>query len=242
MDLWTVLLAPILILQGKWVRLRTPKLPEAPGPRSGERGKGSPLSLLVLGDSAAAGVGIEHQERALSGHLVEALEPFFSLQWQLHARSGLTTTQAIPLVDAIEAKRFDVVLISLGVNDVLSPVTETRWLNQLAALTLTLKSRFDPKLILLTAVPPLGEFPALPWPLRAHLGRRANRFNAALTKWLQPQPDLALIQLGQSPEDLTPHLAPDRFHPGETTHQLWAQLASSQIRPHFAPPTIADCN
>ena len=38
-----------------WTRRRTPKLPEAAGPRSGTSGQGPPLQVLILGDSAAAG-------------------------------------------------------------------------------------------------------------------------------------------------------------------------------------------
>jgi hypothetical protein len=67
-------LAPILLCQGKYVRRVTPKLPEADGPRFGEAGVGKPLRLLVLGDSAAAGVGVNTQQEALAGHLVKGLE------------------------------------------------------------------------------------------------------------------------------------------------------------------------
>lgn len=229
MDPWTLVLSPILYLQGKWVRLRTPKLPEAPGPRSGERGTGPDITLLVLGDSAAAGVGIEHQSLALSGQLANQLEPLGRLQWQLHARSGLNTPQAWQLVQAIECQRFDVVLVSLGVNDVLSPISETRWCNEVARLTQSLRQRFAPSRILFTALPPLGAFPALPWPLRAHLGRRAVRFNHHLSQWVAQHPDLGLLNLAEPGGDLLTHLAPDRFHPGELAHQRWAELACREI-------------
>ncbi|WP_261389815.1 SGNH/GDSL hydrolase family protein [Ferrimonas balearica] len=239
MDPWTLLLSPILFLQGKWVKLRTPKLPEAPGPRSGERGSGPGISLLVLGDSAAAGVGIEHQSLALSGRLANQLEPHGPLQWQLHARSGLNTPQALHLVQAIEHQSFDVVLVSLGVNDVLSPISEARWLEELTRLTETLRQRFSPNRILYTALPPLGAFPALPWPLRAHLGRRAVRFNRHLGHWVEQQPDLALLNLAEPGGDLLSHLAPDRFHPGELAHQRWAELACREITPLLAQPEQA---
>ena len=55
---------PLLLLQAIWVRLRTIKLPEAQGQRTGVCGQGEPLTLLVLGDSAAAGVGTNLQENA----------------------------------------------------------------------------------------------------------------------------------------------------------------------------------
>ncbi len=54
----TAALAPLLLWQGRHVRRVTPRLPEAAGPRAGTTGHGPPLRLLVLGDSAAAGVGV----------------------------------------------------------------------------------------------------------------------------------------------------------------------------------------
>ena len=57
-------LAPLLILQGLYVRRVTPKLPEPLGKRSGVHGTGPRLRLLILGDSAAAGVGVSTQSQA----------------------------------------------------------------------------------------------------------------------------------------------------------------------------------
>ncbi|RMD81354.1 MAG: SGNH/GDSL hydrolase family protein, partial [Candidatus Dadabacteria bacterium] len=60
----TITLGPLLLWQGWRVRLNVPRLPEAPGPRQGRAGKGPLLRLLIVGDSAAAGVGAAHQDEA----------------------------------------------------------------------------------------------------------------------------------------------------------------------------------
>ncbi len=57
-------LAPVYLLQGRYVRRVTPRLPEAPGPRAGALGAGSELRLLLVGGIAA--------ER---GHDVDASRP-----------------------------------------------------------------------------------------------------------------------------------------------------------------------
>ena len=78
-DTILALAAPLLLVQGKYVRRVTPKLPEAAGAREGERrlrdAGGGPASLRVLitGDSSAAGVGTQHQDEALPGQLADAL-------------------------------------------------------------------------------------------------------------------------------------------------------------------------
>ena len=56
-----VLLGPVLLAQGIYTRRMTPRLPEAEGERQGEAGSGDVLRLLIVGDSAAAGVGAATQ-------------------------------------------------------------------------------------------------------------------------------------------------------------------------------------
>jgi hypothetical protein len=84
----TAALAPVLLVQGRRVRRTALELPEAAGPREGLSGTGAAFSLLVLGDSAAAGVGIATQDEALTGCLVRTLSTERTVQWRLVARSG----------------------------------------------------------------------------------------------------------------------------------------------------------
>ena len=69
----TIALGPVLLWQGQYVRRRTPRLPEASGARVGVTGTGKDLRLLVLGDSSAAGVGVETQSDALLGKTIAGL-------------------------------------------------------------------------------------------------------------------------------------------------------------------------
>lgn len=56
----TLALIPALVIQGNRVKKNTVQLPEPEGEREGTCGQGQPLSILIVGDSAAAGVGVEH--------------------------------------------------------------------------------------------------------------------------------------------------------------------------------------
>jgi len=84
----TIGLAPFFIAQGLYVRHVTTKLPEPSGERSGIYGYGPPLSLLILGDSAASGVGVPTQSKALSGQLITALGSEYRVSWKLIAQNG----------------------------------------------------------------------------------------------------------------------------------------------------------
>lgn len=223
----TAALGPVLLLQGLRVRRVTPRLPEPPGPRAGRVGKGAPLRLLVAGDSAAAGVGVASQDEALTGRLVAELSERRALDWRLEARTGYTTADAHAHMAALPEDRFDVVVLSLGVNDVTRGVGRSRWLAGQSSLADLLQARFGPRAILFTALPPMHLFPALPQPLRWYLGARAADFNASLADWLPRRPGCHLVVPDFQPDPT--HIATDGFHPGPAAYTAWAIRVARDI-------------
>ena len=223
----TAAFGPLLLLQGLHVRRVTPRLPEPPGPRSGHAGQGPALRLLVAGDSAAAGVGAASQDEALAGRLVAELSARRGLQWRLEARTGYTTADAHAHLAALPEERFDVVLLSLGVNDVTRGVGRTRWLARQAALADLVQARFAPRALLFTALPPMHLFPALPQPLRWYLGARARDFNDALADWVPRRPGCHLVTPDFQPD--AAHIADDGFHPGPGAYSAWARRVARDI-------------
>jgi lysophospholipase L1-like esterase len=223
----TAALGPLLLLQGLHVRRVTPRLPEPPGPRTGRSGQGAPLRLLVAGDSAAAGVGAASQDEAVTGRLVAELSARRSLYWRLEARSGYTTADAHAHLAALPEDRFDVVVLSLGVNDVTRGIGRAHWLARQTALADLLQARFAPRAVLFTALPPMHLFPALPQPLRWYLGARARDFNAALADWLPHRQGCHLVAPDFQPDQA--HIASDGFHPGPAAYTAWATQVARDI-------------
>lgn len=223
----TAALGPLLLLQGRYVRRVTPRLPEPPGPRSGRAGVGAPLRLLVAGDSAAAGVGAGSQDEALTGRLVAALSARRALDWRLEARTGYRTADAYEHLAVLPEERFDVVVLSLGVNDVTGGIGRTHWLARQAALADLLQARFAPRALLFTALPPMHLFPALPQPLRWYLGARARDFNVALADWLPRRPGCHLVVPDFQADPA--HIAGDGFHPGPAAYTAWAARIAREI-------------
>ena len=223
-----LIFAPIIIAQGSYVKRVTPKLPEASGERSGLSGQGTRIRLLIIGDSAAAGVGASEQQQALSGNLVRSLADSFQVDWQLLAKSGHTTLDSHQMLASQPQQEFDIIVTSLGVNDVTSSVAPSQWLLQQQELVNLLRKQFNCQQILITQVPPMGQFPALPQPLRGYLGARANQFNRKLSQWINSQADCQLIDINA---ELDPqHMASDGFHPGPVVYQHWANVIATKIK------------
>ncbi|AWY39888.1 SGNH/GDSL hydrolase family protein [Pseudomonas putida] len=227
-----ILLGPLLLMQGAYTRRVTPKLPEAEGEREGVAGAGDVLRLLILGDSAAAGVGAQSQSEALSGQLVSRLARTHRVCWALRAQSGLDSQGLLEHLQQQASQPFDVVLLSIGVNDVISQLTADQWIARQRQLIEVLTDRFAARLIVFSPLPPMHLFPALPQPLRWYLGYRAARFNTHLAL-LANRTDRCRM--------LTTHLAPvagsmarDGFHPGPAIYSVWADDAAQVIARHLA--------
>lgn len=221
-------LSPLLLMQGLYVRMVTPRLPEAAGARVGEAGAGPALRVLILGDSAAAGVGTDTQQRALSGQLAERLAGDYRLSWQLWAENGRTSGQSVALLERHPPVTFDTVLLSLGVNDVTGGLPLNKWLRQQHRLVDLLLGKFSARHVIFTPLPPMHHFPALPQPLRSVLGTRAELFNQALRGFIANQPQCSLLAFDLPMQ--AEFIASDGFHPSAMTYALWAEQAAAAIR------------
>ena len=234
LNLIRILLGPILLMQGKRVRRDILRLPEPDGAREGETGNGAELSVLLLGDSATAGVGVATQAQALSGQLSTRLARIYRLRWRLVAKTGWTTADGLAALGDLAPKHYDVTLISLGVNDVTTEERLEDWLACYAQIATRLQSTHGCKLVLACALPPMGGFTALPQPLRWYLGQHALRFDAALAGWAAAQGGVHQLTFDKSlnPSDM----AEDGFHPGPVIYDAWAAKAAAVIQQAMPPP------
>lgn len=231
-------LGPMLWLQGKYVRKVTPKLPEATGPRQGVRGHGPLLRLLIAGDSAAAGVGAASQDEALCGQLVQRLGQKFTVQWQLRAVTGLDSPGLATMLQSMDEQPLDVVVLSIGVNDVTNLMAPDRWVQWQERLAELIRVRYQPSVIIHSAVPPMHGFTALPQPLRWFMGRWALEMNFRLRKSIRE--DNRKFYQWPVPSDVSVGLATDGFHPGPLGYAAWAQglndlIAEIELEKHAWP-------
>jgi lysophospholipase L1-like esterase len=231
-QLATISLVPLLIAQGLYVRCVTPKLPEPPGERSGINGSGPPLRLLILGDSAAAGVGVSTQSQALSGQLVNALGSDFQVSWKLIAQTGNTAKKVVAKIQMALPEIFDVVVTSIGVNDVTHGTKSQKWIDRQGQIIELLQSKFHSQHIILSSIPPMHLFPALPQPLRWYLGIRAKRLNSALKKFAESCNQCEFVTIDFPLE--AAYMAADGFHPGTLAYSVWANHVAGIIRRRLA--------
>jgi lysophospholipase L1-like esterase len=229
--LTTALLFPVLLYQGKQARRTTPRLPEAGGSPCGQYGEGNPARrVLVIGESTAAGVGVETHDQGLASQLAK----------QIHERTGQTTAwhtfgvngirlgtllQELETADLPEA---DVVLLSMGVNDTTGFTPRFRFRQQLRALRRLLAPRYSGPILLLS-VPPMHRFTALPSPLRYVMGWRAMQLDRIYQQLARDaSADFGYLNY---PTVTDPDLlASDGYHPSPKGYAFIADAIASCIR------------
>ena len=222
-------LGPVLLPQARWLRRTALRLPEAAGPRQGQIGEGDPvLRLLVVGDSAAAGVGVADQGQALATQLARALSAALhgSIAWQLVAQSGVNTAECRALAARSNLQQADVVVTVLGVNDVSSQTTASHFARGLSLLWTDLRQRAGARRAVICGVPPMHLFPAIPQPLRWYLGRYAAWLDRAAQRWTE-QEGLGFCPVDWEAKD--GFVAADGFHPGAALYPEWARRLAGLI-------------
>lgn len=225
--LWTLclFLAPLLLLQGFWVRRTALRMPEAVGPRRGGDGD---LRLLVIGDSVVAGVGVSDTKDALPAQLAVQIANLHSggVNWQAIGHNGDRIRDLLTRLPLAQAPA-DLVIVNIGVNDVSHLTSMMRWQLDLAALVGELTQRFHAPIVLL-GLPPMHGFPLLPQPLRFALGVRARMLDHSLKHVGKLLPKVIYIAT-DLPVGVA-EMAADGYHPSAAIVALWARQISETLK------------
>lgn len=262
-------LAPLYLYQGRKVRRNTIRLPEPEGARCGcidlytnqdaaisslPTSHLPSLNLMIIGDSAAAGVGSETQQQALSGHLLPALQQsqsihnqFQVLNWCLQATTGHTSFDILRrlYVLAPPSSPIDVMIISVGVNDTTANTSAVKWQQQLADIITIAQRKFGVSQLIFCGLPPMAHMPALPAPLSHFIGAKAAQLDRVLQHVCRQNKDVhymatdfAQIAANHAHEisehsdaslDKAAIFASDGFHPSSITYRYWAEQLAELI-------------
>jgi lysophospholipase L1-like esterase len=239
-ELQALLLLPWLLAQGRRARQDTPRLPEAAGQRHGvvvlpDAGSGvRPLTILAIGESPVAGVGVDLQEQAITAQLAQLLACQWQrpVRWQALGKNGATVRDALASIRAgtmsLPSSQVQVLLVAFGVNDTTSFHRSDHYRRDLQALLAQLEQRLQPQLTILTGVPPVHLFPALPQPLRHVLGQKAHALSAVARQLAQQRPHTIFVPVTDGGGD-PGLLARDGYHPSIAGVRLWAQQLAQAV-------------
>ncbi|WP_019139934.1 SGNH/GDSL hydrolase family protein [Noviherbaspirillum massiliense] len=241
-EMLAVPLLPLLLLQGRRTRRVTPRLPEAGGPHSGimlpaaGAPAATPLRLLAIGESPVAGVGVSSYEEAITAQFARVLAACMArpVHWQAYGANGATVTSALKtLLPSVPRHPVDILLVAFGVNDSTEFRSVARYRAALQELINDLDASASPKLVIISGVPPLHIFPALPQPLRHVLGLKAQALDRSARQLTSGSVNMLHVPM---PTRLTNRglMATDGYHPSALGAALWANCLLDAVLAHPA--------
>lgn len=227
--------APVLLPQGRRLRRNTPRLPDAPLPwhgqidASGSRDESTasrPLHLLVIGDSTAAGVGVDHAELGLGGRLAEALAERTgrAVHWRAAGRNGATARDLVRhyLKPAL-AEPIDLIFLTVGANDALALRSTRAFRRDIRHILERTFAAHPNAALLMSSLPAFFRFELLPDPLRRSLYRHSQSLEREARLLVDAHPR---AHMSPPPPPYTDgFFASDDFHPSAIGYQDWADFA-----------------
>ena len=267
-----VLLAPVYLYQGRRIKRDTVRLPEPHGERYGhvqlnqstntlsantqKDGIQKTLNIMVVGDSAAAGVGSQTQQEALVGKLIPALQQqsaihtqFDELTWSLQATTGHTSFDILRRLYILPtpSQAVDVMVLSVGVNDTTANVSARKWQQQIEDIIAIAQRKFGVRELIFSSLPPMAQMPAIPTPLNNFIGAKASTLDSILQQVCTEHDSVTYMEtdfprmieehFNGKPIDIAVMFASDGFHPSSLMYGYWAQQLSELIVQVLDTPT-----
>ncbi len=267
-----VLLAPIYLYQGHKVKRDTLRLPEPEGIRCGRvrlntasnsyNDDQKTLKIMIVGDSAAAGVGSQTQQEALAGKLIPELQQqalanktfgqqFDELTWSVQATTGHTSFDILRrlYVLAKPNQPLDVMVLSVGVNDTTANVSASQWQQQIEAIIAIAQRKFGVDHLIFARLPQMAQMPALPAPLSHFVGAKALKLDEILQQVCRDHNGVTYMatdfarmideHANGAAIDISVMFADDGFHPSSLMYGYWARQLAELITQLLSEPSIA---
>mgnify|MGYP001188192034 FL=1 len=187
------------------------------------KGKDREFNILGLGESPMAGVGIAKHTLTLTGLTAGRLNKLLgcSVNWKILAGSGLSMKNLNKLIREQSDEYADLVLVSMGGNDVFQLTPPWVWKKNIKTCVKLLFQNYKNPLILFSPVPPVGRFPAIPNPLKIAFGFWEFLLQASLAQAINSMDNAYLLD--ERYPDGKKYYLEDGIHPSRLAYDPWSE-------------------
>ena len=187
------------------------------------KGKNKEFSILGLGESPMAGVGIAKHTLTLTGLTAGRLNKLlgYSVKWKILAQNGLTLNNLNKLICEQSDESVDLVLVSMGGNDVFQLTPPWIWKKNIDKCVKLIFQKNEKPVILFSPVPPVGRFPAIPSPLMIVFGVWEFLLRGCLAQVINSMDNPYLLD--ERYPDGKKYYLEDGIHPSRLAYAPWSE-------------------
>ena len=212
----------VLIIQGYRVNKSAIRLPEAHGARRNIQNNHT--SLLHIGESTVAGVGVKTMDEGLTAHIIQHLfdNKFPDVDWEALGGNGAKVADSLAMESILDNP--DILIITFGVNDSKGFTSHSQWIKNINQCVEKFTGTHTK--VYFTSVPPMHKFPLLPVPLRYLLGIKTKLLDNSL-KSLCMSKNWHHIRFTSTMDSFP--MAEDGFHPSGSGYKEWGKTIAEKI-------------
>lgn len=236
-------LLPLLYLDGKNVRKKVPKIAEAKEPNGLFElpGSSKTLSLITIGESSMASVGVDTHQLGFTGSVVKTicLGLKSSCEWSVYAQNGFTLNDVrVKLLPKIEEQSPEFIVVGIGGNDGFHLSTPWMFKRNLNALIDSLLKQFPQSQIIFCNTPPIKDFPAFSPLMKFTIGNLVEIFSEIIAYETQKYNNVYFAKdaktIAQWKNENNSNLKIEDFfsdgvHPSRLTYTTWGKEIGTLI-------------
>lgn len=191
------------------------------------------LSVLYLGESAIAGVGVASNHDGLGGQVSKNLAKLYrkSINWEVLAHTGYDAQMVIEkILPKLDDQPYDLILIQLCVNDTLKLIPPVIFSLRIEKIINHLKHKYPDSKILFVNNAPVRDmsFPAL---FKFILGNIIDEYGKVIERLVAQHQDLYFINIKlkysdwqvRYPDKPRDEFFSDGVHPSAFTYARWSE-------------------
>lgn len=212
-----------------WVKNLERKFAGIPSPRDAPQVHSAGLDsarILIVGGGAAVGWGVLSHTLGLPGSLARALSARtgHGADVDVIARSSMTVRSAHSHIDFDTLRRYDAIVLTLGIGDAGRLTSPRAWRHDLARLVERIRhSGADGCTIYLAGIVPLASLPVFQTPLGRMAGAQARALNETSTLFCAATDGITFVPL-----PTTPASESGRFR-SASDYEVWADTLAARM-------------
>ena len=198
------------------------------------KGRRKNLIFVAIGDSTVEGIGATKPNNAFCGLIFQAMQVRYAhATYYNFGKAGAKVKEVlIRQAHKVIALKPDIIIVSIGANDIIQGTRTKRFNQRFYKLLLRLRKETNATIVV-NNIPDMTVTSRIPGIFHPLLQRRVRQYNAIIQKQTTAAKGLLIDLYAHSTilRGITSFISPDGLHPSDTGYAVWASIVLTKLLP-----------